>query len=84
MTLIPYTVQPKDTLWTVAKRFDTTTADLIAWNVDKLNKKRIEESKKAYAELGLYNKMYKDDEDWMWLLKDEVIYVPVWEKVNSQ
>lgn len=90
VTLVPYTVQKGDTLYSLARKFNTCVDDLKKWNSDKLNAKRVEIMREKKGSFNAYDKAlyyvakemneYKDDDFWMQLLEGEIIYVPVWEE----
>ena len=75
--LIPYTVKKGDTLWALARQFNTTVPDLRKWNSDRLNEDRIEAVKERLNKQFVY---YADDESYLQLQEGEIINVPVWEE----
>lgn len=56
VTLVPYTVQKGDTLYSLARKFNTCIDDLKKWNSDKLNTKRDKIMKETRDSLNAYDK----------------------------
>lgn len=75
--LIPYTVQKNDTLWSLARQFNTTVPDLKKWNSDRLNEDRIDTVKEKLNKQLIY---FADDDYYLQLEEGEIINVPVWDE----